>query len=302
MRICSLLPSATEILYALGLEDDIVGVSHECDYPPSALRKPRVIRTSIDQDRLSSDEIDRAVHQTLERRESLYEIDQDVLRQARPELIITQELCDVCAVDAGTVARVTKALTRQPKVVSLHPHTLTDLVEEICQVGVATEHHAQAEALILSMRQRIRTLQARLAQAKHPRVFCLEWLKPLMASGHWVPEMVALAGGEEVLGRAGKPSRYVTPEDVVAARPEVLVLMPCGFPIARTRKELSLVTAQPWWQDLPAVRRRRVYLVDGPAYFNRSGPRLIDGIEILAGLLHPDRCADLIPSGASEPL
>jgi len=300
MRICSLLPSATEILYALGLGDDIVGVSHECDYPPEALQKPRVIHSTIDHERLSSEEIDRAVHHTLERRESLYRIDEDVLRAAQPELIVTQELCDVCAVDTSTVSHALRVLSSQPKVVSLHPHTVSELLDEIHLLGKATGREAQAEALVLAFRQRIERIRTRVAGAPRPRVFCLEWLGPLMAAGHWVPAMVELAGGHEVLGRDGKASHYVSPDEVASADPEVLVIMPCGFSIQRTRQELSGITTQPWWSALPAVRRQRVYLVNGPAYFNRSGPRLIDGMEILAGLIHPDRCADLVPQGAVE--
>jgi iron complex transport system substrate-binding protein len=303
MRLCSLVPSGTEILYALGLGESLVGVSHGCDYPPDALQKPKVIRTVIDQDRLSSDDIDRAVRVSLERGKSSYEVDEEALRRAAPELIVTQELCDVCAIDTTEVSQALRTLTYQPRVISLHPHTLNESLGEIRLVGEVTGHQREADQLLRSYRERIERVQARLRGIAHrPWVFCLEWLKPLMASGHWVPEMVALAGGTEVLGRVGGSSRYVTGDEVVAARPEVLIVMPCGFPIERTRRELPLLTTQPWWNELPAVRDGRAYVVNGPAYFNRSGPRLIDGIELLAGLLHPDRCAALVPPGAAEPL
>ena len=301
MRICSFLPSGTEILYALGLGDAVVGVSHECDYPPEALQKPKVVRAAIDPERASSEEIDRAARQALVRRESLYQVDADALRRAQPDLIVTQQLCEVCAVDASQVAAALRSLSYRPQVVSLHPHTLDGSLEDIRLVGEAAGRRHEAETLLQSRHERLRRLRTRLAGiTDRPRVFCLEWLAPLMASGHWVPEMVELAGGTEVLGRAGQPSRYVAAEEVAAARPEILVLMPCGFSIERTQRELSLVTGQPWWGTLPAVRDGQAYLVDGPAYFNRPGPRLVDGVELLAGLLHPEACADLIPRGAVQ--
>ena len=288
MRICSLLPSATEILYALGLGESLVGVSHECDYPPAATQKPCVSRSRIDQDRWSSEEIDRAVRAALEGRERLYEVDVTALVAARPDLIVTQALCEVCAVGTPYVLDAIQALPHQPRVISLHPHTLSELFEEIRLLGRLTDRTTHAEDLVTSCLHRIERIKTLVAGAVRPRVFCLEWLSPPMAVGHWVPEMVDLAGGTEVLGHAGRSSRYVTGQDIVAASPEAMVLMPCGFSIERTRRELSAVTAQPWWRELEAVRGGRVYLVDGPAYFNRAGPRLVDGIELLAGLFHSD--------------
>ncbi len=320
MRICSLLPSGTEILYALGLGDQVVGVSHECDYPPDAQSKPKVVRTHIEQERASSDEIDQAVRRSLARGESLYQIDADALTRLRPDLLVTQELCEVCAIGEQQVSEALRHLSHRPQVISLHPHTLEELLAEIPLVGERTGRRREAEALVGSLRRRIARVREHLFGIAErpsldsardgrpepvegrPRVVCLEWLKPPMASGHWVPEMVELAGGTEALGRAGLPSRSVTGEEVAAARPEVVVLMPCGFSIARTRAELPLVTSQRWWRALPAVRTGRVFLVNGPAYFNRSGPRLVDGIELLAGLLHPGRCAELVPAGSAEPL
>ena len=300
MRICSLLPGGTELLYALGLGEAIVGVSHECDFPPEARTKPRVILTVIDQDRLSSEAIDAAVRQALKQRTSLYTVDEDALRRAAPDLIVTQELCEVCAIDTAQVTQAVRVLPSRPQVLSLHPHTLEEMFEEIRLVGEATGTQDAAERLLRGCRSRLDRIAALIGEeARRPRVFCLEWLKPLMASGHWVPEMVERAGGIEVLGQAGVPSRYVEWEQVQVAAPEVLILMPCGFPIERTRRELPELAARPGWSVLPAVRGGRVYLVDGPSYFNRAGPRLIDGIELLAGLLHPDRCASLIPPGSA---
>ncbi len=299
MRICSFLPSATEILFALGLDEEIVGVSHECDFPPQALTKPRVITTVIDQEHLSSEGIDQAVQTALTERTGLYRVDVEALRRARPDLIVTQELCEVCAVDTATVSEALGGLSYRPDVVSLHPHTLSEMLDDICVVGERTGRVPQAEVLVQSVRDRFDRVQRRVRHITHrPPVCCLEWLKPPMACGHWVPEQVELAGGHEVLGRAGEPSRYVTWEEIAAAEPDVLVLMPCGFPIERTRHELSLVTSEPLWRMLPAVREGRVYLVNGPAYFHRSGPRLVDGIELLSDVFHPRECDSLIPDGS----
>ncbi len=302
MRIVSLLPSATEILYALGLGDAIVGVSHECDYPPEARTKPQLLDTVIDQDRLSSRQIDQAVRVALERRTSLYRVNEAALREAGPDLGITQELCAVCAVPSTQVHEAIGGLPKPPQVVSLHPHTLEEMLEDIRLVGEAAHTERQAEQLVTACRRRLQEVQKRLASVSSPLpVFCLEWLEPPMATGHWVPEMVERAGGREVLGRPGEPSRYVSDAEIVAAAPEVLILMPCGFSVERTRQELDAVKAQPWWERIPAVRNGRVYAVNGPAYFNRSGPRLIDGVELLAVLLHPDACADLATNADLAP-
>jgi iron complex transport system substrate-binding protein len=299
MRIASLLPSATEILYALGLGESVVGVSHECDYPASARSKPRLIRTAIDQDRLSSREIDQAVRTALQARRSLYEFDLEALSRARPDVVIIQSLCEVCAVDPSTALAALQTLNPQPQVITLHPHSLAGVFQDIRTIGHATNRNAEAGRLVRGLLERMERVRERIPASAPPTVFCLEWLEPPMASGHWVPEQVECAGGRELLGRAGEPSRYVTWQEVAAAAPQVLVLMPCGFPSERTRKEASVLTSQPWWEALPAVRDGRVYLVDGPAYFNRSGPRLVDGIELLAGLFHPDRCRDLLPGGTA---
>lgn len=300
MRICSLLPSATEILFALGLGDAVVAVSHECDYPSEARSKPVAIRTSVDQARQTSGQIDAAVRQALAGRTRLYELDAGLLKRVRPDVVVTQELCPVCAMGAADVREALAALDPPPQVISLHPHTLEDVFQEIRILGHATNRSREAGQLVSAGAARLQRVRSLVDGAARPGVFCLEWLDPLMATGHWVPEMVGLAGGRELLGRAGQPSAVVTAEAISAAAPEVLVLMPCGFPISRTREELPVLAAQPWWQGLPAVRTGRVHLVDGPAYFNRSGPRLVDGVELLAGLLHPDRCGELVPLGAAE--
>ncbi len=289
MRICSFVPSATEMLYALGLGDSVVGVTHECDEPAEAARKPVLIRASIDHAAASSAAIDAAVHESLRSATPLYTLDTEGLRRAAPDLIITQDLCDVCAIDISLVTQALGALDRRPQVLALHPHTVDESLDQLRLIGEATGRAGEAGAMLSALRERLGRIERLLDGAPRPRVFCLEWLEPPMASGHWVPQQVALAGGEEVLGRAGAASRYVTWDEVAAARPEVLILMPCGFSIDRTRQELPRLKEQACWPKLPAVQRGQVYLVNGPAYFNRSGPRLVDGVELLARLLHPDR-------------
>ncbi len=297
-----MLPTATEVLFALGLGDDVVGVTHECDYPPEAKQKRCVVRTVIAQDRMSSDEIDRTVRAALESGDSLYQVDVDMLRELAPDLVVTQELCEVCAIDTGHVMRSLAALPSRPEILSLHPHTLQDIFRDIRLIGAQTGREQEADALVRRLQDRIARVQDLVADLPRPRVICVEWLKPLMACGHWVPEQVALAGGQEVFSRAGEKSRVVEWPQIREADPDVLILMPCGFSIARTRQELPLLTSLPGWEALRAVKSRNVWLVNGPAYFNQSGPRLVDGIEVLAGLLHPDRAGSLIPDGAAEPL
>ncbi len=297
MKICSFVPSATEILFALGLGDSIVGVSHECDVPAEALTKPRLLSTVVDQQRMTSEQIDTLVRTSLAHHQSLYRVDQAGLRAAAPELIITQDLCEVCAVDTAVVTQALHSLPYRPAVISLHPHTLADILDDIRRIGEAAGRQAQAGRLVESLRARLATVQQLVDGQPRPRVFCCEWFQPLMASGHWVPEQVTLAGGEEVIGRAGGPSGYVTWESIEAAAPEVIVLMPCGFSLQRAHHELAVLTRAPAWRRLPAVRTGQVYLINGPAYFNCSGPRLVDGVELLAALLHPDCCA--APTGTA---
>ena len=289
MRICSLLPSATEILYALGAGDQLVGVSHECDFPPEALRQPRVLRTTLDPSLSSSAAIDAAVREAVSRGEPLYRLDDEAIRRVAPDLIITQELCDVCAIGASDVVRIARTLPHPPQVISLHPHTLNDVMQDIRTLGEATGRSAAAASLLTDCQARLARVRAAVDGAPRPAVFCLEWIEPPMATGHWVPEMVECAGGREVLGRAGQRSRYVTWDEVIAAAPDVLILMPCGVDPERARQELAPLATARWWNELPAVQAGRVHVLDGSAYFNRPGPRLIDGVELLAARLHPMR-------------
>jgi iron complex transport system substrate-binding protein len=230
--------------------------------------------------------------------DGLYRIDESLLNSMRPDLIITQSLCDVCAVTPTEVQRALAGLERKPRILSLDPTDLNGVLCDIETIGSATGSDAQARRLVQGLRDRIAQVQA-LVQAEPPRrAACIEWLEPLYCAGHWVPEMVTLAGGVDLLATAGTPSVRVTWEQVMDATPDVLVLMPCGFSIDRTCSELALLTSRPGWNDLPAVRNKQVYAVEGAAYFNRSGPRLVDGIELLAAMFHPDHFGNRLPEGA----
>jgi iron complex transport system substrate-binding protein len=289
MRICSLLPSATEIAFALGLGDDVVGVTHECDYPPEARKRRVVVRSAIEPDKNSSGEIDRRVRDHLRTKKSIYTIDLPRFQEAAPDFILTQDLCDVCALDYNEVVEAARSLPRAPKIVPLAPSTLSDVLRDIAAVGDAVGKTAEAEALVNNLQQRIARVRERAAGAgSRPRVACIEWFEPLYNAGHWVPEMVEVAGGLDGLGKKGEASRRIEWRDVRGFAPQAIVLMPCGFDVARSLKEVSLLSGLDGWNELPAVKDGRVYAVNGSAYFNRSGPRLVDGLEILAQIIHPE--------------
>lgn len=301
MRICSLLPGATEVVAALGLADDLVGISHECDYPPEVCHKPIMVRAAIDAERASSPEIDRQVRAALESHQRLYTLDEPRILQAQPDLIITQALCHVCAVTPDQLERAVGALPRTPKLLALNPSSLNDVLADTERIGAATGRELKARNLTAALRSHLEEIRERLRGiSARPRVACLEWLDPLFAGGHWIPEMVEWAGGLDTLGVAAAPSRQVSWEQVRAAEPEVLVLMPCGFTAARTLRELDRVALRPGWAALPAVRSGRVFAVDSASYFSRPGPRLVHGIDILAALCHPTVFGPALPSGAQR--
>ena len=289
MRICSLLPSATEIAFALGLGDSVVAVTHECDYPPEAKAKKIVVKSIIDAAKNSSAEIDETIGKLLRARKGIYTIDLDRFKEANPDLILTQELCDVCAVDYDEVLAASQSLARKPEIISLAPTLLSDVLHDIELVGKATGKTREAETFVARLKKRIERVREQASQSNHrQRVACLEWLDPIYNAGHWIPEMVELAGGRDELGKKGKPSEKMDWNRVVQAAPEVIVLMPCGFDIERTLKEAHLLYQLPGWRDLPAVHKGNVFAVNGSAYFNRSGPRLVDGLEILGQIIHPE--------------
>jgi iron complex transport system substrate-binding protein len=289
MKIVSLLPSATEILAALGLVDQLEAVTHECDYPASIAGKPVITRSRLEAGMKSGD-IDQAVRSQLDAdAHSLYTIDRTLLAEIAPDLIVTQQLCEVCAVAYDEVLEAVAALPRPPKVLNLEPMSLGDVLSDILRVGEATAAMAQAHHLVASLEERIDGVRQRAGRAaSRPRVAFLEWIDPLFCGGHWNPELIAMAGGTDPLGRLHQPSVRVGWEDVRGMQPDVMVISCCGFAAQRTREDLPILEAQPGWQELPCVRSGRVHVVDGTSYFSRPGPRLVDSLELLAGYLHPD--------------
>lgn len=288
MRIISLLPSATEIVYELGLGDCVVGVSHDCDWPPDVLKKPKLSQALVHSD-MPSVEIDQIVREQLHSGLSVYHIDAELLQKLEPDLILTQELCEVCAPSFDDVRQAVKLLRGQPQIVSLEPHTLEDILDNIVTVGEVSGTEDRARKLVTQLRQRIERVRAKTKRIENrPKVCCIEWLEPLMVGGHWVPQMVEYAGGEDWLGEVGQPSRYANWEEIQTYNPAIIVLMPCGFSIERTRREIDLLTELDGWEELSAVKENRVFLVEASAYFNRPGPRIVTGLEILAEIIHPE--------------
>ena len=298
-RIVSFLPSATEIACALGLADSLVGITHECDYPPEVKNKPVVVRNVLPVEQMSQSEIDRAVAERIRTGESLYQIDEELLRQLAPDLILTQDLCQVCAPSGNEVSQVLKALPHAPQILWLTPQSLNEIFDNVRELGAATGRTAEAESLIANCEARLERLSEQIKPAgERPRVFCMEWLDPVYASGHWVPELVKLAGGVDELGRERGESVRVSWDEVVEWDPEVLVIMPCGFNLQQTMKQIWNVfgrfgAGSPHrFFELSAVRNGRVYAVDANSYFARPGPRVVEGAELLARLIHPSLFAN----------
>lgn len=286
-RIASLLASATEIVCALGARDMLVARSHECDFPADVAALPSVTAPKLDTS-LPSGAIDRAVKDLIEQALSVYRVEADTLRALKPEIIVTQTQCEVCAVSENDVVAALAEWTGiPPKIVSLRPDGLSDVFADIERVAAAIGRVEAGTALVAAMKRRLDAVATKAAPLKKPRVACIEWIEPLMAAGNWMPELVAIAGGENLFGEAGKHSPWMTMDELVAADPNVIIVLPCGFDIARCRVEMPALTAKPDWRGLRAVREGQVYLTDGNQYFNRPGPRLADSAEILAEILHP---------------
>lgn len=299
MKIVSLLAAATEILCELGLEDQLVGISHECDHPPEVLDRPRVCKPAFETTGLSSGAIDRAVRDGASSGSGLYEIDVDELRELSPHLILAQAVCEVCAVPTEGAREAVRAAGIAADVLSLDAHSLREVLETIALVGAATGTADRAEALVSDLRRRSHAVSRDVAGAPRPRVLALEWLDPTFVPGHWVPEMIDVAGGECVAGEAKGPSVEAAEEELAGTDADVLLIMPCGFGLSAARRDAAehaelLVRLAP-----RAIEEGRAFLVDGSSYFNRSGPRIVDGIEILAGLLHPE-LVGLPPAGAAD--
>ena len=299
MRILSLLPSATEIVYALGLGEHLVGVSHECDYPPDARNKP-VVSASDLRPSLSSIEIHGAVSSHRHPAHSLYRLDEYLLREIEPDVILTQELCTICAIPVAQVREAARILAGPCRIVSLEPNKLSQILDNILTVGEVTGHADAARSVTRALQERIDRITRRAeGAASRPRVCCLEWMDPLMPGGHWVPEMVRLAGGTDGLGHEGEPSTVIPWQNVIAFHPDIIVVMPCGYNIETTLHEIEVLTSRGGWNDLPAVRDGRVFIVDSPSFFSRPGPRIVTGLEILAEIIHPGLFSGFIPDGAA---
>ena len=296
MRICSFLPSGTEIVFALGLGDSLYAVSHECDYPAAALDKPKIVRSRFDANKLSSQEIDRIVTEMYQQGERIYEVDEDVLRDAAPDLVMTQELCDVCAVSYEDVRHAASRLAYPPNIVSLDPASIRNMLDDIQMVGDLCGVPDAASAFVAELSGRMDEVRSKASTAgSAPRVACIEWLEPPIVAGHWIPQMVELAGGVDALAKPGAPSRRITMDELAESEPDVLVLMPCGMDANRAREEFEALENLEEWRSLPAVANGRAYFVDSGAYFSRSGPRLVDGLEQLAQIFHPDMFTETNP-------
>ncbi|HUL84850.1 MAG TPA: cobalamin-binding protein [Actinomycetota bacterium] len=290
MKIASLLPSATEIVYALGLGDDLVGVTDECDYPADAVTKPVISRSALPQGRIQTPrEIDDAVRASVGQEGALYVLDTDLLRREQPEVILTQDLCRVCAVPAG---QVKEALDRiglpDAKVISLDPNTFEEVLGQIEVVGKLLDRSEQATALTATLRDRVAAVRDTAKRVPTVSVFALDWSDPPFSAGHWIPDMIELVGGTPVLAEKGQPSRVVAWHEVRVAAPEVIVFMPCGYYLEEAEEEAATFLDHPEFAETPAVRNGNVYAVDATSYFSRPGPRIVDGLEILAWAVHPD--------------
>jgi iron complex transport system substrate-binding protein len=288
VRIVSLVPHATELLFALALGPEVVAVTHECDYPPAALAVKRVTRDVLPGG-LSAAEIDAAVRERTLRGEAIYELDREAVAALNPDLIVTQALCPVCAVSYTEVAELAERMPSRPRVVSLDPHTLGETLEDVRTLAEAADRHQQGAELVAETTARIEHIKLAVRGRPRPRVAALEWLDPVYIAGHWTPELIELAGGHNLLGSPGAPSTTVSWEAIRAVQPEIVVVMPCGYDASRAYTE-ALVYAN----ELEALAARRVVAVDASAYFSRPGPRLVDGLELLAHIMHPE----CVPEGS----
>jgi iron complex transport system substrate-binding protein len=293
MRICSLVPAATEIIFSLGLGDRVVGVTHECDWPPEATARPAVTASLLESGDLASVDIDRAVAEAARNGKPLYGIDAERWAEIDADVVVAQELCDVCAVSRRDVDGLVEARSLEVEVIEVSPTTLDGILASVIGLGVRLDAEGAADELAHGMRARLERVSSALADVEtSPRVFVSEWLEPPYAAGHWVPDMVALAGGTEVAGLSGEPSHRMRWSDVAALEPDVVVLAPCGFDLDRTLSEVVTLDLSAHLLGTPARRDSKVFAVDANAYFSRPGPRIVDGVELLAYLIHPEAYSD----------
>ena len=296
MKIVSLLPSATEIAFALGLQNEVQGVTDGCDYPAEAATKPVVSRSRLDVgDDATAADVDGAVREAVKDGEPLYALDTDLIQRIQPDLILTQDLCRVCAVPTGDVEDALGVLGCHADVLSLDPHTVDDVLDDVVRVGEYTERAAEARLLVDDLRRRMALVEERTRNLAPVSTFPLEWLEPPFSGGHWVPDLIVRARGTPVLCAPGEHSRPLRWADVGAAQPEVVVFMPCGYDLAAAAKESQGLAGVAELRETPAWRDGRVWVVDATSYFSRPGPRIIDGLELLAWVMHPDAFAEPPP-------
>ena len=291
-RIVSFLPSATEILYLLGAEEQLVGVTHECDFPLEAKSKPHVIKPSFDQTRMNSNEIDNQISSMMQSGSDIYLIDEPELKKANPDLIIGQGLCDVCSPASKEIGKAVSVLNKKPEVVILDPHNVEDILSNILQVAKLVGKTEEAENLVRSIQNRIQYIKTSIPQSR-PKVVCIEWLDPLFTAGHWVPQMVEIAGGINGISTTGERSRRMGLEEIKKFEPDIIVLMPCGFDINRVLEEYPTLASNAKWKSMKAVLENAVFVVDANSFFSKPGPRIITGIEILAKIIHPKEFVNL---------
>ncbi len=301
-RIVSLLPAATEIAAALGLTEHIVGVSHECDFPEEINERPRVTYCPLHNSDATSDEVDEWVRRALREDGTIYTIDKPLLRKLRPDVILTQKLCDVCAVGYGTVARLAETLPGPPRVINLEPSRLSDVFDDIRRVAEVCAVPEHAEELIGQLSRRIEAVRRRAYRiANRPRVLLMEWVDPPFCSGHWGPELIEIAGGCDPSGRKHQPSVQIRWQEVLDARPDIIVLALCGYDIDRARRDYEILRRFPGFDSLPAAQCGEIHVVNATAYFARPGPRIVDSLEILAGILHPTEFPQFVSRGPDDP-
>ena len=300
MRVVSLLPAATEIVAALGCVDDLAGVSHECDFPPEVNAKPRVTRCEIHGNRLPSRETDRWVRERLRSAGTLYTMDEPLMRDVAPDVILTQRLCDVCAVGYGSVVAFAATLPGPPRVVNLEPERLGDVFQDVLNVGAALGVTERAQAVVGELQSRVNAVRRRTRTLPQRRCVLVEWIDPPFRGGHWVPELVQAAGGYDPVGVVGADAAEIAWERIRDAAPEVLILACCGYDVARTLADVPLLQARDGWAGLPAVERGSVWAIDGSAYVSRPGPRLVDSVELLAQCIHPETFGEPPPGRAGR--
>ena len=287
-RIVSFLPSATELLYEFGLEDDLYGVTHECKYPQSAILKPKIISSVINSDKLSSKEIDRLTCQLLKDKKDIFVLHENNLKNANPDLIISQETCEVCAAYSNQVDQATKILEKKPVLYSMNPHNISEIIDSVTELGKKLGKGHKASEITKSLEKRIENIK-KINDIKNPKILAIEWIEPFFTAGHWVPEMIQIAGGRNVISKTGEHSRRLTMDEIRNSNPDIIILMPCGFDIHRTITEYTeILEHDESWNLLKAVKNNQVFAVDANSFFSKPSIRTVEGIEILAKIIHPE--------------